>query len=75
MKWQRFEEKRKGKGRDFKCAAIPAALETRIRAGLKAGKPIAEVFAQAGQELPVITLAKAINRLADEQTDDNNSGA
>ncbi len=65
LKWRTFAQKPHKHEFDTR-GEIPPALELRIRAGLRDAKTIDEidaVFDAATAELPIITLAKAINEI------------
>jgi HK97 family phage portal protein len=71
MKWEKYERAGKSAKREFAPQSLPAALVARIRYALKSGRDIDAVFANAGQELPVIILARSIERLANGQSASN----
>jgi hypothetical protein len=63
MSWRKFAEK--PRKREFETKHIPSAMAIRINAGLRAAKSqdeIQAVFDAAAIDLPILTLARAIER-------------
>ncbi len=65
MSWRKFAER--PRKREFEVKHIPSAMAIRINAGLHAAKSqdeIQAVFDAAALDLPILTLARAIERAA-----------
>jgi HK97 family phage portal protein len=62
LKWHKLAKDKPA--REFICNLIPPVMEAQIKAQLKTGAEVDNVFRQAAGELTTLTLAEAINRLA-----------